>query len=350
MAPPVKIVDLASLQEETIKYQKDLRFFPYYVLSSALNSLGISLMQVENIDVIKYFERLAGLARPYVAGNDINYGKIGRVKESRLQVETCFAPLKEHILNYRKKRPINKPDVGLGTNKTKKHLLQNLFSGQAVITVTEDIMESIFPAERDLNDESPMGMLDGFDTIIDQKIAAAEIASGKGNIKSTGAISAPSDTNDTDAIDQLVAFVRGAHHLLRSRPALLMLSNTVLLAAADALENKKSNFRDAGIDEVQKYINTRAQSRVVIVTNPCLGSGDRITLTTPGNYDLGMNTFGDYNFVQVRSPFEDPNFIQFWIQWDLGARIRTVHEKMYQVNDGTPLANELAGDYESGSE
>jgi hypothetical protein len=58
-----------------------------------------------------------------------------------------------------------------------------------------------------------------------------------------------------------------------------------------------------------------------------------------------MDTLGDEAFVQVRNPYEDPNLVQFWIQGKYGTRIRELHEKAFQINEGSPVANTLSGDY-----
>ena len=82
-----------------------------------------------------------------------------------------------------------------------------------------------------------------------------------------------------------------------------------------------------------------------IIRSTIMGTGQRIILTVPGNLDFGMDTLGDEDFVQVRHPYEDPNYVQFWIQGKYGTRIRSIHEKVFQVNDGTPVGLQLSGDY-----
>ena len=76
-----------------------------------------------------------------------------------------------------------------------------------------------------------------------------------------------------------------------------------------------------------------------------MGTGQRIVLTAPGNMDFGMDTLGDETFVQVRNIYEDPNYVQFWIQGKYGTRIRSINEKVFQVNDGASVGAQLSGDY-----
>ncbi len=84
-----------------------------------------------------------------------------------------------------------------------------------------------------------------------------------------------------------------------------------------------------------------------IVSHYALGVGDRLVLTEPGNLDLGMNTFSDTGFVQVRNPYENPNYVQFWMQWEIGMRVKNLHKRGFMMSDGTVTANPLSGDYVS---
>jgi hypothetical protein len=60
-----------------------------------------------------------------------------------------------------------------------------------------------------------------------------------------------------------------------------------------------------------------------------------------------MNTKTDVQFIQARNPYEDPNYVQFWSQWELGARINSLHEKEFFCNEQTNTATDMAGDYVS---
>jgi hypothetical protein len=60
-----------------------------------------------------------------------------------------------------------------------------------------------------------------------------------------------------------------------------------------------------------------------------------------------MRTGSDKGFVQVRNPYKDPNWVQYWSQFEVGCRVRSIHAKEFMVNDLTNTAIELAGDYRS---
>ena len=98
-------------------------------------------------------------------------------------------------------------------------------------------------------------------------------------------------------------------------------------------------------DEYGRFELYGSGGKCKLLRSNIMGTGQRIILTAPGNFDFGMDTLGDETFVQVRNPYEDPNLVQFWIQGKYGTRIRSIHEKVFQVNEGTPVGLQLSGDY-----
>jgi hypothetical protein len=295
-----------------------------------------------------FFERKGGLIRPYVAGNpddDINVGEVGKAKERILDVKKCVMALRDHVDNY------NAITVVTGqvaaNNQSKEHPLEKLILESVVNTISEDLLDAAFHMKRDEADLTPMGCADGFNEIIDQDIAGGDVAAAKGNYEATGAISAPANTSDTDAIDKVVAFVRAAHPQLRKN-GILLIDPTTLYYVMKAMENKVQSHQVIDFDTMIKYMRSITFSpNLNIKTADCLGSGGRLIFTKPGNLDFGMRTGSDKGFVQVRNPYKDPNWVQFWSQFDVGCRVRSIHEKEFQVNDQVNTAIELSGDYRS---
>jgi hypothetical protein len=119
----------------------------------------------------------------------------------------------------------------------------------------------------------------------------------------------------------------------------------------DALENKKTSYKDVTFAGLLTQLREDCGiPNLQIVSHYALGTGDRLILTEPGNLDLGMNSFSDVGFVQVRNPYEDANDVQFWLQFEIGMRIKQLHKRGFMISDGTVTANPLSGDYEvSGS-
>jgi len=337
-------VDITGLQETAIRYQKDLRMLPYAVMAQVLGMHGINLLPgIQNKDIVSYFERKQGIALPYAVGLTVENKDLGKAIERTLSVEKAYASVKDNINNY--KKTVVGPDVLLGKNKTKEHPWQLLMLQNIVKTFGEDLLDALFPGERDTDDQSPLGCFDGFDTIIDADITSGLISTGKGNRVSTGAIASPADESDVDAFNLLLLFWRSAHPQLRMADSILL----VPYGIGDSYDSAHFNkFRmKPSVDSYGASILEGSGGKCRIVRSSIMGTGQRIILTVPGNFDFGMNTTGDDEFVQVRTPYTDPNEIQFWIQGDYGCRIRSVHEKVFQINDGTPVANAMSGDYVS---
>lgn len=335
-------VDLTLLAETAIRRQKDLKFLPYAVLAEVLGLHGINLMPgIQNKDVMTSFYRKQGIMKPYSTAVPITHSDVGKAKEAILQVEKAYASVKDNIQNY--KSVSVGPDELLGKNKTKKHPWEMVMLSSVIRTYAEDIIDALFPATRDVAEQSPMGAFNGFDTIIDLLVAAAEISLANGNLVNTGAIAAPVDANDTDAFDILLAFWRASHPMLKQKESLLLVPYDIGDHYDDAFFNKYKT--KPIVDEYNRTILQGSGGKCRIIRSTAMGTGQRIILTLPGNLDFGMDTLSDNDFVQVRNPWEDPNLVQFWIQGDYGCRIRETHEKVFQVNEGVPVANALSGDY-----
>ncbi len=334
-------IDITSLAETAIRRQKDLKMLPYAVLREVLGVHGINLLPgIQSKDVLTEYLRKQGIMKPYKAGA-LSDGTPGKAQEMTLEVQMAYASVKDNIQNY---KTINVgPDVLLGKNKTKKHPWQIIMLTSIARTFAEDIIDCLFPGEYDVDGTTPLDAFDGYDTLIDNFITAGLISGGKGNYRQTGAIAAPANESDYSAYTQLLAFWRGSHPALRNKPSLLEVPSHIGDYYDDAHFNK---FRQKPTtDEYGRTTLHGTGGKCKLIRSTAMGVGQRIMLTAPGNLDFGMDTLGDEDFVQVRNPYEDPNDIQFWIQGKYGTRIRSIHEKIFQVNEGTPEGLQLSGDY-----
>jgi hypothetical protein len=339
-------ITVSGLNRAAEKYDPILKKLPFIVLMDKLAELEINLKEVTYKDTIIAFQRKAGIAKPYAAGTIDLITEIGKLTERELIVLPCYSAIKDHIQNYRDKAVLN-PSGDKVDNASKKHPLEQLFLETQVRTVGEDILDSMFPATRDTSDKSPMGMIDGFFTQVATEISGGAISAANKNYSTSGAFSAPSDADDTDAIDDLITWLRKANYQLLKN-AVLYMSPSILYFCQDALENKLKYRPTNGFEAFQEYLRSAVHSpNLRVISDPVFGAGSQLILSVPRNLDLGMNTKSDANFVQVRSPYEDPNYAQFWMQWELGARINSLHEKEFFCNEQTNTATEMSGDYTS---
>jgi hypothetical protein len=351
------LVDVDSLNRAAEQYDPVLRILPFNALADVFPKFGMRLLEVKGKDTIVVFERKGGLARPYAAGDDpntVDYGtEIGKAHERSLEPKTSFVALRENIKNFQSEgKLVTGNDVkaeGID-NQTKKHPLEKLILETKVKTIAEDILDGVFHAKRDEDDKTPFGMFDGYNTIIDADIAASLITVNKGNLIVLGEDPFPTPDEEEEeykftAINNLIKFVRSLNPFLRAR-ALVMVPSVVMFACQDSLGQKLMSKDMFEFDKFLEYVRGKAQAPGLnIVTHECLGTGDRLIATLPNNFDFGMNTLAASRFVQVRNPFEDPNWVQFWTQWEAGCRITNIHAKEFAVSDGTNEASQMSGDY-----
>jgi len=340
-------VDLSSLQETAIRRQKDLKMLPYAVLATTLGLHGINLLPgIQNKDVITDFQRKGGILKPYSTSVNLTTSDVGKANEMTLQVEKAYANVKDNIQNY--KTISVGPDVLLGKNQSKKHPWEMVMLTSIVRTFGEDILDALFPATRNTAVQTPQGAFDGFDTLIDAFVAALKISVAVKNLKNTfdagyTAFVPPANESDTEVFDRLLKFWRDADPQLRKANSHMSMPYDIADMYDDAYFNK---FRSKPTtDEYGRPFLYGSGGKCKIIRSSIMGTGQRIMLSVPGNLDLGMDTISDSTFVQVRYIDQDPNIVQFWIQGDYGTRIRSIHPKLFQINEGTPVANALSGDY-----
>ena len=102
----MSLVNVTSLQRAAETYQKDMILLPYALLIPTLRELKISMLEVDNKDIVIVKNRRGGLARPYVLGgtNATVAEEISRMRERALTTEFAYCSIKDNILNYKEKR------------------------------------------------------------------------------------------------------------------------------------------------------------------------------------------------------------------------------------------------------
>jgi hypothetical protein len=118
-------------------------------------------------------------------------------------------------------------------------------------------------------------------------------------------------------------------------------------AARDGLRAIMQNIDYPSLEQMLDKLRSDANCPgLKFTTHEALGTGDKLMLIKPGLLHVGVNDDSDSQFVQVRTPYKDPNDVQFWIQAAFDTRIRDVHEKVFQTNEQQNTGLSLAGDYQ----
>jgi hypothetical protein len=346
------VVNVESLNRELVQYQKDMIVLPYALLIPVLMDLKVSMLgNVVGKDVVIVKERAGGAAAPYTPGQMAVYkNELSRMYERKLEPELCYAAVKDNILNYRKKNILFDAEKNKVDNKTKAHPLERDIISDAVIITAEDIIDALYFASRNEADPSPLGMVDGIYTLQDALVTAGAVSEAAGNLVACGSLATPANASDITAYISLRNWLRAADPKIKNKPLILQISNTTLTNVKDALENKRNGHSDTNFNTLLDALRSDCNlPQLMISSHYCLGTGSRLTLTTPGNFDIGFNTLSDIEFMKIRTPWEDPNMVQFWIQWEMAMRIKNFNKRGFMISDGTTVGNEMSGDYDSGS-
>ena len=344
-----KIIDVAALTEAAKTYDSVLRVLPFFSLEECASALRLNVQEVENEHVIVNKRRLAGATGPYKQGMNITYKtEIAKFYESALKPELIVSKTKDNILNYQDKKVL----VSAGSTldlKSKKHPLEQMIVQDEVRSHAEDVVFSLFFAERDENVFSPATAFTGFFPAMDMLVTEGYIAAGQKNLVNTGAFAEPANDTDYSAYEKLVDWIGSSHPMLRSSQGgtpQLLLSQAVLKAVRNAMRKKLRMFDYPSMEQVLQSVRDDAFCPgLLFSTHEALGTGSKLVLQKVGNMDIGFNTGRSNQFMQVRNIFEDPNEVQFWIEAAYGVRIRDVHEKVFRTNEQVNTGLNLAGDY-----
>lgn len=341
-----KAVNITDLTRAAIKYNNVLRTLPFYNLNEICRGLNLNILEVQGEDKIINKRRKAGIIRPYKPGLTLGQNnELLKFFETLLKPEMIYAEIKDNITQYKEKKVISNQGEWVD-NKTKKHPLEYLLLQSMVLSFTEDIAFNLWFAERDDTVASPTTAFTGFFPKMDILQAAGEISTAKGNLVNTGAFVNPVDDDDTDAYEKLVEFVGYGNNFLRNRESFLYSAENPITSARRAFRNKVKTFKYPTVEEMLESLREDAKAPgLKLKQNPILGTGDKLTFIQPGLLDIGVSSDSDKEFVQVRTPYTDPNDAQFWIQASYDTRIQDIHPKLFQTNEQVNEANDLAGDY-----
>lgn len=345
-----KVINVDSLNRTSEQYDPILRMLPFRDLQPRIREMGFRFLSSDKELIEVSYERKGGLAKPYAAGTtdvDAEYETtIGKAKEMKLTPEWGYTAMVENIMNYEGVNVIGNSPEHVDP-QTKKHPQEMLILQSVVKTVGEDLLDAIYFGERDITDKSPLGLFNGINTLVDAMVTSTDISVANGNLQNSGVL-----TNGTSGVDlyraytNLVAWLRKAHLSLRKANPILKISYATYYNVLDALTQKLQYKGVLAFEEFLRLL--RGDSGIMnlsISIEEEMGSGHRVYLTVPNNFDFSLWTLASQKFVEARKIFKDPNDVQYWSQWKAGARVRNIHAKSFMMNEQSAVANQLSGDY-----
>lgn len=345
----MSVINIEDLKQAAVKYDPALRYLPHAELSSFISEMHFNLQTVTEEDRLINVRRGGNLLRPYKGTvTKVDEGEAMHPEESVLSPKMGYIALLDNIQNYRGKKLLMKEGKPLSSLKDGEHPYEFEILRNVIKTFVEDFTLAI-PHAKAGSADSPLGVFDGYNAIVDALIGATKISEANGNLIKADEIKAPTKKEEAlKPLEALIAWVRKLDPMLRSGELDLLIPSNILLLVLDAFEERRSHQGDISRERLAEYLKEKCGlGRVpTIISNAVMGTGDRLIATRPGNITVGISAPADLEFVKVRDVYTDPNLVQFWMQADMGTRLDDWNKKVFATSGGTiAQAAGLAGDY-----
>lgn len=338
---------LYALSEENVSHVKDI-LAPDIIESPVIDNMTVfNKLRIKVIEGIEYaqtqiiFRRKGGEARRYKQGSTLE-STLGFMDESKLVMNQVWARYFENLQNFREKQPFSI----LGSNGTYNAPVTEFLLRQFAKQFAGDNLNCLFFGNSAEGEDSPIGLYDGYWTIIDNLINFGKISSKEGNLVACDPINDGPETQDGENYDAFVEWVEGWHPLLRNAPEVIVyMSPKQKRLITHSYMRKFTGLQttSAGGDSFSFV----GMENIKIVTDGIIGKGGRMIATLPENLQFGLDKANDWNKVMMSHDPKDLNVLIFQVQSTVGARILDIAPSKFCVSDGTiEQVTQLNGDYQ----
>lgn len=304
-----------------------------------------TLTGIEFKNSLVVFHRKGGQIRRYKVGN-YKKGTVGQMEERELTVYESVLRYPDNIQNYREKIGFNIAGVGgnaLTAPSTEFHIRK--IGGW----YAEEVITALFFGDIQLGDDNPLGIYDGYNTLINKEITKGQISKANHNYIEIDPIVKRAVGQESENWDVFQGFYNALPAKLKSAPLVMVycdpavrqliiegyLRSFIGLQTPDA---GKDDFRFVGMDNIQ------------LVGHSLIGQGTRLIATLPYNFEFGLDSESDFNQVFVTQNPDDANELTYQVQSAQGCRIRSVMSSSFCVSSGSNKAmDDLNGDYQKDS-
>ncbi len=345
-------ISVEKIQQAAVTYDPVLRYLPHVELEAFIKEMHFNLQTVTEEERIINMRRRGYLLRPYhghITKEPEDY-ELFRPEESVLSPRLGYLTITDNIQNYRDKKLLMKEGRTL-TGEDKQHPYELEILKGIVKTFVEDFTLAIPHAKENEDDNvSPYAIFNGYNAIIDKLIGDSKISNGGGNLIEVDNL-VPKDETEAEKkkpLDALIGFVRSLHPMLRNGALDIIVPMDTLNHILDAFELRRVSQGDISREKLAEFVRDKCGlgQTPSILSNPIVGNGTRLIATRPGNITVGISAPADMQFVQVRSVYEDPNLVQYWMQAQMGVRLDNWNKKVFAVSNGTVTRpTDLEGDY-----
>lgn len=328
-----------KLQKAAKAYDKAFRALPFIGVKEILDTYGFDSRIIKHGDATYFTRKVnSGLMSAYKPGLNMKQAKaLTEYLECTLAPKRVYSSIVDNITNYDDK------DVELfgGSVVAKdKHPLEYEIISSVLEVWQRDLAYGLIHGERDEAATGPANSFDGLLARIATLKTSTLISAANKNMKTTGAIVAPTADAMGLPLETLIGFLAFANPLMRRQNLTLAISEDVLNHVKASYADKVKTFVGTVTDQmVLDHIKEKSRiTNLKFALNPLYGTGSQLILTTPKNFMFGAKDQVENQFVDVRNPYDDPNDVQFFVQDAYDTAIRTVDKTQFLTNDQVQTA------------
>ena len=339
------------------------QFTPQVIMGAAyynpneLDRLGIKVIsgiQFKRTEVV--LNRKGGTTRRKTPGK-VPESKIGYLEERVLTTYQTVNKYRDNQDNYRET-----PYQVEGSAEYSYPLSTEAFNA-ITMSYGEDVFFPLWFGDASLADkeqatpnELRLSLYDGFHTLVKKDMESGRISKARGNLIECKPIVAPTDTTDTAAYDHFMDWWAEWNTALRNHDVLVYMSLEQGMAIANAYANK--TFGHTKVTYLPGEDGGKPSGNFTIMELPHVtfaptadfGKGTLMYVTTPENFQYGVNSLDSKNFIKifVGDPTTDLTDVIFQIQSIQGCRVLNVNPSNFLTNGGDIELEDgqKAGDYQ----
>jgi len=320
-------IDVKSLQDTAIQYQKELLWLPLIGLEDSMKYLNL-VPNIQNERKITTFERTNGILKPHTGAVN-KQEEVGKTVTRTLKVYPGDVVVEDFPENYR--TVAYGPDVLLGKNQSKKHPWELVMLRAIMESVSEDLNLSLFCGQRDDLILDAYHVFDGFDKIIDDELDDGNISQALGNLYPYSFT-----LGNGDPLEYLLTMWKSAPLELRRKKTIMYVSQALF----DEYNNYFLNEMGAMLDIFNRTIDKKDYTLLLGTEGRCtlapmIGKqgSNRVLLTDYSNLEVGVDQTSDQEFIEVRR-VDNPFVVQFVVKLVFGVQMQSLHKKRFLVDMG----------------
>ncbi len=338
---PVSVEQISTVKNQI---ERDLYESPAVDNAELFTSLHIMVLNGIENELTKFkFRRKAGETRAYKVGAKLE-GTLGYIEENKIKVYTAWSRIAQPLEAFREREPLQRTTDGKYDAKNTELIIRNIGKQHS-----EDVAFNLFFGNRALGETSPIGLMDGYHTIIDKGINTGVISISNGNLIKCDPIVPQPAGQEVDNYEAFVAWVDGWNPKLKSADKVVVyMDSTRLRLIVDGCLKSYIGLQANVLPGIKgSSCVLPLYPNIELVANAFYGKGQRMVATVPENLRFANDSENSGNIADVMKSPEDASVVIFDLKTAQGVGIFDTNAQVFCVSDGDikPIDG-IIGDYQ----